>query len=69
LDDRFHLDKIPEFNRFENNHVQPYIEDHKQYSKLICRGKGYVLFAPGGVRAAKHQPVEHTKNYSAFSSS
>lgn len=25
-----------------------------------------MLFAPGGVRAAKHQPIEHTSNYTGF---
>ena len=61
-DDRFYLDKIPEYNPLEDEHCRIYGEAGRRYSKP--KAKPHAILAPGRLRVIKAQPSIERDNSS-----
>ncbi len=55
-DNRFHINKMPEYNPLEDEHCRIYTDTTKRYGKSANKGKAHAVLAPGGLRVIKAQP-------------
>jgi len=67
-DNRFHIQKMPEYNPLEDEHCRIYSDSLKRYGKSAAKGKPHAVLAPGGLRVIKAQPsIERPNDNSLMS--